>query len=127
MRVICVGVDLCAIPAYGRVGTVVVVGPVVAGPAATDALHGLGAQRASGHASFCSGTQPQRSGPARAADRVCLGCPAHGYYWGSAPRKRARAGKQTAAPVMSERSVVFFLMIRRPPRSTLFPYTTLFR
>src|SRR3712207_8523815 len=26
---------------------------------------------------------------------------------------------------MSE--VVFFLMIRRPPRSTLFPYTTLFR
>src|SRR5260364_397186 len=27
----------------------------------------------------------------------------------------------------SERSVFFFLMIRRPPRSTLFPYTTLFR
>src|SRR5690606_41057407 len=25
------------------------------------------------------------------------------------------------------RSSVFFLMIRRPPRSTLFPYTTLFR
>src|SRR6266496_761128 len=25
------------------------------------------------------------------------------------------------------RSGVFFLMIRRPPRSTLFPYTTLFR
>src|SRR3712207_7413569 len=25
------------------------------------------------------------------------------------------------------KSVVFFLMIRRPPRSTLFPYTTLFR
>src|SRR3712207_8735198 len=25
------------------------------------------------------------------------------------------------------RSVFFFLMIRRPPRSTLFPYTTLFR
>src|SRR3712207_8293475 len=24
-------------------------------------------------------------------------------------------------------SVMFFLMIRRPPRSTLFPYTTLFR
>src|SRR5208283_6192171 len=24
-------------------------------------------------------------------------------------------------------SFVFFLMIRRPPRSTLFPYTTLFR
>src|SRR3712207_7962420 len=26
-----------------------------------------------------------------------------------------------------KRRVVFFLMIRRPPRSTLFPYTTLFR
>src|SRR3712207_8631105 len=26
-----------------------------------------------------------------------------------------------------ERGSVFFLMIRRPPRSTLFPYTTLFR
>src|SRR5258708_39248194 len=26
-----------------------------------------------------------------------------------------------------ERCIVFFLMIRRPPRSTLFPYTTLFR
>src|SRR5689334_24955424 len=25
------------------------------------------------------------------------------------------------------RLVLFFLMIRRPPRSTLFPYTTLFR
>src|SRR3712207_7173961 len=24
-------------------------------------------------------------------------------------------------------SILFFLMIRRPPRSTLFPYTTLFR
>src|SRR3712207_9573692 len=28
---------------------------------------------------------------------------------------------------MSRGDVVFFLMIRRPPRSTLFPYTTLFR
>src|SRR5215831_10675696 len=27
----------------------------------------------------------------------------------------------------SHNSVFFFLMIRRPPRSTLFPYTTLFR
>src|SRR5438132_13984476 len=27
----------------------------------------------------------------------------------------------------SARSDFFFLMIRRPPRSTLFPYTTLFR
>src|SRR3712207_8964539 len=28
---------------------------------------------------------------------------------------------------MACRSCFFFLMIRRPPRSTLFPYTTLFR
>src|SRR3712207_8496186 len=28
---------------------------------------------------------------------------------------------------MVETTDVFFLMIRRPPRSTLFPYTTLFR
>src|SRR3712207_7762602 len=28
---------------------------------------------------------------------------------------------------MKEEVVIFFLMIRRPPRSTLFPYTTLFR
>src|SRR3712207_8035425 len=28
---------------------------------------------------------------------------------------------------MTGRFVFFFLMIRRPPRSTLFPYTTLFR
>src|SRR2546429_2320153 len=28
---------------------------------------------------------------------------------------------------MRNRSYFFFLMIRRPPRSTLFPYTTLFR
>src|SRR3989454_12468865 len=28
---------------------------------------------------------------------------------------------------IAEASFLFFLMIRRPPRSTLFPYTTLFR
>src|ERR1039458_6892855 len=35
----------------------------------------------------------------------------------SKPRRRQRAAD----------SLCFFLMIRRPPRSTLFPYTTLFR
>src|SRR5436189_5251024 len=29
--------------------------------------------------------------------------------------------------VSEDSSVVFFLVLRRPPRSTLFPYTTLFR
>src|SRR5258708_31175416 len=32
----------------------------------------------------------------------------------------------TSSEVLST-SYIFFLMIRRPPRSTLFPYTTLFR
>src|SRR6266853_2856765 len=31
------------------------------------------------------------------------------------------------SPAVSNQKYVFFLMIRRPPRSTLFPYTTLFR
>src|SRR3712207_8556524 len=31
------------------------------------------------------------------------------------------------SPISSQFTVCFFLMIRRPPRSTLFPYTTLFR
>src|SRR5260221_10054118 len=34
---------------------------------------------------------------------------------------------RTGAMGCSSRSMFFFLMIRRPPRSTLFPYTTLFR
>src|SRR6266536_6333054 len=28
---------------------------------------------------------------------------------------------------LHQQTILFFLMIRRPPRSTLFPYTTLFR
>src|SRR6185503_15842843 len=37
-------------------------------------------------------------------------------------RPRSRAARRVA-----HRPRFFFLMIRRPPRSTLFPYTTLFR
>src|SRR6202049_1210228 len=33
----------------------------------------------------------------------------------------------TIPPISTPRSCCCFLMIRRPPRSTLFPYTTLFR
>src|SRR3712207_9278580 len=36
-------------------------------------------------------------------------------------------GLMMYAPANLEGSFFFFLMIRRPPRSTLFPYTTLFR
>src|SRR3989442_839887 len=47
----------------------------------------------------------------------------------------AACGAEAAAPVRHTARVTsrlpagrfFFLMIRRPPRSTLFPYTTLFR
>src|SRR5271163_1196779 len=42
------------------------------------------------------------------------------------------SSKPSVSPVLGPRTSfsllgVFFLMIRRPPRSTLFPYTTLFR
>src|SRR3972149_3637073 len=51
-------------------------------------------------------------------------CPAHGV--GAAP---GRLSPSVAAPRLLSGSsfLFFFLMIRRPPRSTLFPYTTLFR
>src|ERR1035441_11008715 len=35
--------------------------------------------------------------------------------------------RQALAAKSAQAHLVFFLMIRRPPRSTLFPYTTLFR
>ena len=35
--------------------------------------------------------------------------------------------KKKIMPFIHQYSIIFFLMIRRPPRSTLFPYTTLFR
>src|SRR5882762_11391855 len=36
-------------------------------------------------------------------------------------------GRLATKSAYQTRSLFFFLMIRRPPRSTLFPYTTLFR
>src|SRR2546430_14029729 len=36
-----------------------------------------------------------------------------------------RVGKHSLNRILG--FIIFFLMIRRPPRSTLFPYTTLFR
>src|ERR1039458_5365970 len=54
---------------------------------------------------------------------------------GADPRRRAHSCGQSSSrgPVTSRTAelpypgALFFLMIRRPPRSTLFPYTTLFR
>src|SRR5215813_8961264 len=40
---------------------------------------------------------------------------------------RWRRASRTPSSVSCSSSLFFFLMIRRPPRSTLFPYTTLFR
>src|SRR5690348_12563039 len=42
-------------------------------------------------------------------------------------RNRGPAGKQVSSRARGRRSGFFFLLLRRPPRSTLFPYTTLFR
>src|SRR3954449_8396803 len=56
--------------------------------------------------------------PAAATERSRHRPPAH-------EPTRPSAWSQRPAPSLSV--FFFFLMIRRPPRSTLFPYTTLFR
>src|SRR5215203_453426 len=45
----------------------------------------------------------------------------------AAPRNCSRRAIPKDISLLSVTKVFFFLMIRRPPRSTLFPYTTLFR
>src|SRR5215472_5896783 len=44
-----------------------------------------------------------------------------------ATKRGARPLSRPPAALRLKPNVFFFLMIRRPPRSTLFPYTTLFR
>src|ERR1041385_656084 len=46
---------------------------------------------------------------------------------GHVPIPRSRRGDLRRELAACRRAHLFFLMIRRPPRSTLFPYTTLFR
>src|SRR6202022_1492573 len=53
-------------------------------------------------------------------DRDCTAC-----QWMS--RRLSRHSLPLALSFMYLLFLFFFLMIRRPPRSTLFPYTTLFR
>src|ERR1022692_3598385 len=45
----------------------------------------------------------------------------------SRARESVDQAEQVAARIGYPGMLIFFLMIRRPPRSTLFPYTTLFR
>src|SRR4029434_529114 len=53
---------------------------------------------------------------------------AHNYPQTSVtPHARAPPHTHTHAHTHTHTHILFFLMIRRPPRSTLFPYTTLFR
>src|SRR4051794_19772731 len=65
------------------------------------------------YAVFCLKKKKMVSGGARS-------CTYYGFY----PMK---AGYESGGYGMINLDVFFFLMIRRPPRSTLFPYTTLFR
>src|SRR2546426_12654175 len=45
----------------------------------------------------------------------------------SSPNVFDMAATETITSIIFIKLICFFLMIRRPPRSTLFPYTTLFR
>src|SRR5262245_7887719 len=61
-------------------------------------------------------------------------CATINTQWDSAQHGRAdtypkalQLAAGIASSVKGHPKYVFFLMIRRPPRSTLFPYTTLFR
>src|SRR5687768_7445841 len=68
-----------------------------------------------------------RPAPARVLERP------HAARHRPDPRRRLRRGLEAVLAVVISKAVLqiesafFFLMIRRPPRSTLFPYTTLFR
>src|SRR3990172_3753441 len=68
------------------------------------------------------------SGEAPSAREAAPGCRSSSAAWGRRPR-RARSEEHTSE-LQSRLHLLcrlLFLMIRRPPRSTLFPYTTLFR
>src|SRR5260370_836985 len=48
-------------------------------------------------------------------------------WWGGVPGGDRKRTPPDSHPTFISYFLLFFLMIRRPPRSTLFPYTTLFR
>src|ERR1039458_854072 len=57
----------------------------------------------------------------------CRACPVVRRRAAMDGRQQALVGQGGARCVLATAHGFFFLMIRRPPRSTLFPYTTLFR
>src|SRR6201986_3620138 len=62
--------------------------------------------------------------------QVVAGAPSarHCTADGHPPRlQQSPLGGLQHGPALGDRNVALFLMIRGPPRSTLFPYTTLFR
>src|SRR3990167_5398715 len=63
-------------------------------------------------------------GEARGADLMAKGIAKY-FGWEVLPLDRKSTRLNSSHSQIS--TAVFFLMIRRPPRSTLFPYTTLFR
>src|SRR5215208_6388451 len=66
-----------------------------------------------------------RSAPAeQGRHRACASAPSPPAL---PPRHRSTPAPDGSLPCSRAEPVFFFLRIRRPPRSTLFPYTTLFR
>src|SRR5215217_3969602 len=59
--------------------------------------------------------------------RYHLRCAYPGFLGEAEARVRHQVHATRETHPVRIRSLLFFLMIRRPPRSTLFPYTTLFR
>src|ERR1039458_9181068 len=81
------------------------------------------------YAVFCLKKKCEKNpaGPPRPSHRVTVvGCLSTDRGRGGEPGEEM-AGRGRAPKIRAKTVCFFFLMIRRPPRSTLFPYTTLFR
>ena len=101
-------------------GAMVAVG-LVGGAGGTVFVAAAGAAGAASVAAGAAGAASVAAGAAGAAS-VAAGAAGASVAAGA---QAARSMLATTSSAMIEN--IFFLMIRRPPRSTLFPYTTLFR
>src|ERR1035438_5683325 len=81
------------------------------------------------YAVFCLKKKKKKKSEVRKPCRQCDSTYSTGTDTAVLRRSAAFFSKHTAGSVLSYifNDIFFFLMIRRPPRSTLFPYTTLFR